>query len=117
PPSFTHSAATFFRPSALLAVMTTFAPAAASVFAAMAPSAPVAPVTIAVLPLTLNSDSGSFRKSSDIELSTRSFRGAAKRRTRNPASNSEAVTGFRARAFGAPRNDKAIRRAHHAGGD
>ena len=34
--------------------------------AASAPNAPVAPVTIAVLPLTLNSDSGSFRKSSDM---------------------------------------------------
>src|SRR5262245_37834329 len=68
PPSLAHSAATFFSPSALLAAITTLAPAAASVFAAMAPSAPVAPVTIAVLPWTLNSESGSLRKSWDMLL-------------------------------------------------
>src|SRR3954470_5583904 len=66
PPSASHSAAIFFRPGALLAQITTLAPAPARTFAANAPNAPVAPVTTAVLPLTLNSDSGSFRKSSDI---------------------------------------------------
>src|SRR4051794_31302470 len=65
-PSPSHSAATFFRPGALLAQITTWAPAPAMTFAASAPNAPVAPVMTAVLPLTLNSDSGSFRKSSDI---------------------------------------------------
>ena len=68
PPSVSHSAATFFSASALLAQITTLAPAPASTLAAIAPNAPVAPVTIAVLPLTLNSDSGSFRKSSDMGL-------------------------------------------------
>src|SRR5258706_14786587 len=50
----------------LLAVITTGPPESAMTFAASAPNAPVAPVMTAVLPLTLNSDSGSFRKSSDI---------------------------------------------------
>src|SRR5258705_5100059 len=68
PPSFSHSAATFFSASAPFAQTTTLAPAAASVLAEITPNAPVAPVMIAVLPLTLNSDSGSFRKSSDILL-------------------------------------------------
>ena len=53
-------------PARAVAQITTLAPAPASTFAASAPNAPVAPVTIAVLPLTLNSDSGSFRKSSDM---------------------------------------------------
>src|SRR5581483_4083650 len=64
PPSFSHSAATLLSASALLAQITTLAPAAASVFAATLPNAPVAPVMIAVLPFTLNSESGSLRKSS-----------------------------------------------------
>ena len=34
----------------------------------MAPNAPVAPVTIAVLPLTSKRESGFFKKSSDIAL-------------------------------------------------
>src|SRR5262245_2112041 len=66
PPSFSHSAATFFNSAALLAQSTTLAPAPASTFAASAPKAPVAPVTIAVLPRMSNRDSGFFRKSSDI---------------------------------------------------
>src|SRR6185295_1248752 len=66
PPSFSHSAPTFFSASAPFAQITTLAPAPASVFDAIAPNAPEAPVMIAVLPLTLNSDSGSFRKSSDM---------------------------------------------------
>ena len=66
PPSASHSAATFFSPGALLAQITTLAPAPAMTLAASAPNAPVAPVTMAVLPLTLNSESGSFRKSSDM---------------------------------------------------
>jgi hypothetical protein len=32
----------------------------------MAPNAPVAPVTIAVLPLTSNRESGFYKKSSDM---------------------------------------------------
>jgi hypothetical protein len=80
-PSASHSAAIFFSPAALLAQITTSAPAPASTFEASAPNAPVAPVTIAVLPLTLNSESGSFRKSSDMAgLSTRSFRSRANAR-------------------------------------
>src|SRR5258706_15430052 len=66
PPSASHSAATFFSAGALLAQITTWAPAPAITFAASAPNAPVAPVMTAVLPLTLNSDNGSFRKSSDM---------------------------------------------------
>src|SRR5262245_2698321 len=66
PPRRSHSAATFFSASVPLAQSTTLAPAPERVFAAMAPNAPDAPVTIAVLPLTENSDSGSFRKSSDM---------------------------------------------------
>jgi hypothetical protein len=66
PPSFSHSAASFFSPSALLAAITTLAPAPARVFAAIAPNAPVAPVMTAVLPRTSNSESGFFRKSSDM---------------------------------------------------
>src|SRR5262249_29981584 len=45
-------------------------PAPASTCAASAPNAPVAPVTIAVLPLTSNNDSGFFRKSSGISYSS-----------------------------------------------
>ena len=60
PPSASQSAATFFSAASLLAQMTTLAPAPASTLLAMAPNAPVAPVMIAVLPLTLNSDSGSL---------------------------------------------------------
>jgi len=37
---------------------------------------------------------------------TQSFRGGAKRRTRNPEATSARVSGFRVRAFGAPRNDE-----------
>src|SRR5690349_13908440 len=35
-----------------------------------------------------------------------SFRGGAQRRTRNPDASSISVSGFRVRAFGAPRNDR-----------
>src|SRR5262245_18139972 len=66
PPSFSHSAATFFNSAALLAQSTTLAPAPASTFAASAPKAPVAPVTIAVLPRISNKHSGFFTKSSDM---------------------------------------------------
>src|SRR5262245_42977963 len=38
-------------------------------------------------------------------LDARSFRGAAKRRTRNPAVGSEFASGFRVRPCGSPRND------------
>src|SRR5215813_12692993 len=62
-PSFSHSAATFFSSSALLAARTTLAPAPARVFAASAPKAPDAPAMIAVLPLISNKDSGFLRKS------------------------------------------------------
>src|SRR5215470_201409 len=68
PPSFSHSPATFLSSAALLAHSTTLAPAPASTFAASAPNAPVAPVTIAVLPRTSNSESGFFRMSSDMAL-------------------------------------------------
>src|SRR6202011_4515259 len=66
PPSASHSAAIFLRPSALFAAITTLAPAPASTLAAIAPNAPVAPVTIAVLPRTSNRERGFFRKSSDM---------------------------------------------------
>ena len=65
-PSASHSAATFFSSSALPAASTTLAPAPASTLAASAPNAPEAPVTIAVLPRTSNSEAGFFRKSSDM---------------------------------------------------
>ena len=65
-PSFSHSAAIFFSSASLLAANTTLAPAPAKVFAASAPKAPEAPVTIAVLPLMSNRETGFFRKSSDI---------------------------------------------------
>src|SRR5262245_13821784 len=68
PLSFSHSAAIFLSSSALLAQITTFAPAPASTFAASAPNAPVAPVTIAVLPWISNRESGFFRTSSDMGL-------------------------------------------------
>src|SRR5215475_2702531 len=71
-PSFSHSPATFLSSSVLLAASTTFAPAPASVFAANAPKAPEAPVTIAVLPLMSNSASGLFRNASDM-VSSRNF--------------------------------------------
>src|SRR6266566_6372259 len=63
-PSFLHSAATLFSASAPPAAMTRLQPAPANTCAASAPNAPVAPVTIAVLPRTSNNDSGFFRKSS-----------------------------------------------------
>src|ERR1700745_3798787 len=63
PPSCSQAAATFFSSAALLAQSTTLAPAPASTFAA---NAPVAPVTIAVLPRMSNRESGFFRKSSDM---------------------------------------------------
>src|SRR5690349_18222535 len=69
PPSFSHSVATFFSSSVLLAASTTLAPAPANVFAASAPKAPDAPVMMAVLPLMSNSDRGSLRNSSDIASS------------------------------------------------
>ena len=53
--------ATLSSAAAPPAEITTLAPAPASTFAAIAPNAPDAPVTMAVLPFTLNSDSGSFR--------------------------------------------------------
>ena len=65
-PSFSHSAATFFSASVPPAASTTLQPAPASTWAASAPNAPVAPVTIAVLPRTSNRESGFFRKSSDM---------------------------------------------------
>src|SRR5262249_44879856 len=71
PPSCSQAAATFFSSAALLAQSTTLAPALASTFAASAPNAPVAPVTIAVLPRMSNRESGFFRKSSDMTHSQR----------------------------------------------
>ena len=68
-PSASHSAATFFNSSALPAAITTLAPAPASTFAASAPNAPDAPVTIAVLPRTSNRERGFFRKASDMTVS------------------------------------------------
>src|SRR5712671_4804755 len=65
-PSPSHSAATVLRASAPPAASTRLQPAPASTLAASAPNAPEAPVTIAVLPRTSNSDSGFFRKSSDM---------------------------------------------------
>src|SRR5215471_2497653 len=73
-PSFSHSAATFFSSSALLAARTTLAPAPARVFAASAPKAPDAPAMIAVLPLISNKDSGFLRNDSGI-ISSRYFDG------------------------------------------
>src|SRR5215469_3677175 len=67
-PSCSHSAATFLSAPTPPAAMTRLQPAPASTCAASAPNAPVAPVTIAVLPLTSNSDNGFFRKSSGIDL-------------------------------------------------
>jgi len=66
PPSCSQAAATFFSSPALLAQSTTLAPAPASTFAANAPNAPAAPVTIAVLPRMSNRESGFFRNSSDM---------------------------------------------------
>src|SRR3954470_4286066 len=105
PPSASHSAESFFRPAALLAQMTTLAPAPASVLAAIAPNAPVAPVMTAVLPLTLNSESGSFRKSSDILRPLHGHSGTREARARNPGSRAGCCSGFRVPAFGRPRND------------
>src|SRR5580693_3191249 len=68
PPSAVQASATFFSSAALPAESTTLAPAPASTFAASAPNAPDAPVTIAVLPRTSNSESGFFRKSSDMGM-------------------------------------------------
>src|SRR5579885_29522 len=48
------------------------------------------------------------------QVTTLSFRGGAQRRTRNPDASADSVSGFRLRAFGAPRNDvrySAARRA------
>src|SRR5277367_3626047 len=86
PPSSVQASATFFSSAALLAASTTLAPAPASTLAASAPNAPDAPVTIALLPRTSNSERGFFKKSSDIRFSTRSFRDGAQRRARNPQS-------------------------------
>jgi len=66
PPSASHSAETLLSSSTLLAASTTLAPAPASTFAASAPNAPDAPVTIAVRPLMSNSETGFLRKSSDM---------------------------------------------------
>src|SRR5262249_11844370 len=68
PPSCSHSAATFFSSAALLAQSTTLAPAAASTLAASAPKAPVAPVTIALLPRMSNKESGFLRNSSAMTI-------------------------------------------------
>src|SRR5215510_938554 len=68
-PSPSHSAATFFNASAPPAASTGLQPTPASTLAASAPKAPVAPVTIAVLPRTSNRESGFFRKSSDMTAS------------------------------------------------
>src|SRR5262245_44815116 len=68
-PSPSHSAATFLSASAPPAASTRLQPAPASTLAASAPNAPVAPVTIAVLPRTSNSESGFFKKSSDMAFS------------------------------------------------
>src|SRR5438067_4001231 len=68
-PSVSHAAATFLTSAALPAASTRLAPAPASTLAASAPKAPDAPVTIAVLPLMSNSDSGFFRRSSAMKLS------------------------------------------------
>src|SRR6478752_7343017 len=76
-PSFSHSVATFFSSSALLAARTTLAPAPANVFAASAPKAPEAPAIIAVLPLISNKDSGFLRNDSAIN-SSRFCRGVPK---------------------------------------
>src|SRR6185437_7653921 len=73
PPSFSHSAATCLSVAALLAASTTLAPAPASVLAERAPNAPDAPATMAVLPLMSNSESGFFRKSSDMAFSSLFF--------------------------------------------
>ncbi len=78
-PSASQSAATFLSASSLLAASTTLAPAPAKVFAASAPKAPLAPVMMAVLPLTSNSDSGFFRNSSDIVVLLGHFRHASVR--------------------------------------
>src|SRR5690348_2050929 len=81
PPSASHSPATLRNSASLLAASTTLAPAPASTFAASAPNAPDAPVTIAVLPRMSNRVAGSFRKSSDMgKPHTRSPDGAK----RNP---------------------------------
>src|SRR5277367_6309506 len=66
PPSSLQASATFCSSAALLADSTTLALAPASTLAASAPNAPDAPVTIAVLPRTSNSESGFFKKSSDM---------------------------------------------------
>src|SRR6202171_5449479 len=68
-PSSSQSPATFFSASAPPAASTTLQPAPDSTCAASAPNAPVAPVTIAVLPLTSNRESGFFRKSSGMVYS------------------------------------------------
>src|SRR5262249_40244728 len=83
-PSFSHSAATFLSSAALPAASTTLAPAAASTFAASAPNAPDAPVTIAVLPRMSNSDRGFFRMSSDM---MNSFFGHGRTRPGHPTSS------------------------------
>src|SRR5580700_1050043 len=70
-PRFSQSAATFFSASAPPAASTTLQPAPESTCAASAPNAPVAPVTMAILPLTSNRESGFFRKSSDMVISQR----------------------------------------------
>src|SRR5207237_8569294 len=69
-PSPSHSAATVLSASAPPAASTRLQPAPASTLAASAPNAPEAPVTTAVLPRTSNSESGFFRKSSDMTVLT-----------------------------------------------
>src|SRR5580704_6240721 len=98
-PSFSQSAATFFSASAPPAASTTLQPVPESTCAASAPNAPVAPVTIAVLPLTSKSESGFFRKSSDM-TSPRVFKlvmpregGAPSNRGPTNSSQAPAITG------------------------
>ena len=75
-PSVAHSAATFFSAFGVAGGEHELAPAPASTFAASAPNAPDAPVTIAVLPRTSNSDSGFFQEvCSDIDRAIAHFGG------------------------------------------
>src|SRR5580693_5722340 len=99
-PRFSQSAATFFSASAPPAASTRLQPAPESTCAASAPNAPVAPVTIAVLPLTSNSESGFFRKSSDMTFTlclSRHREVRAKRASKGDGLGAPAVS-FEARA-------------------
>src|SRR5260370_37846614 len=103
PPSCVQASATFFSSAALLAHSTTLAPAPASTLAASAPNAPDAPVTIAFLPRTSNSESGYFRKSSDMGFTRLSLRhpdAAAKRPSQDARPGPSPFEARRARASG-----------------